>query len=348
MDRSATSVFFSVLTVLLIGFVMKVAQPVIITLLIAAFLAYIMDPLVSWLKRIGVPLWAAVLVSVVLYLAAFLVFGFVFYQSSTDFARTFPRYQEAFFTMLRHLVDRLQPSIGKVLQVNLVDELRKIRVAPIVLSAAGRLANLITRFVVIYLFSTLILLGKYGFTRKLLRSFPRKEAKRIAMVLVHIDRGLRRYIGIKSFVSMLVGVGSGVALAVFGVEFAIIFGFLTFILNFVPYLGSTIAVALPGLIALVQFGSLGRALWVVFALVVIQNAVAYVLEPRIVGQRLNLSIAIIFFSLLFWGWLWGAAGVLLAIPMTTSIKVVMQNIPSYRPFALLLERPSARRQTPPG
>jgi AI-2 transport protein TqsA len=114
------------------------------------------------------------------------------------------------------------------------------------------------------------------------------------------------------------------------------------VLNFIPYLGSTIAVILPVLISLIQFGSWTRPLWVLLALLAIQNLVAQVLEPRIVGSGLKISVPVVFFTLFFWGWLWGAAGVLLAVPMTTSLKIVMENVPGAHPFALLLERAPRR------
>jgi AI-2 transport protein TqsA len=163
------------------------------------------------------------------------------------------------------------------------------------------------------------------------------------LILRRIDSDLREYIGIKTLMSLFVGVGSGVILVLFGTEFAIILGFLTFLLNFIPYLGSAIAVALPPLIFLAQTQSLARVAWLIVCLVLIQNLIAQVVEPRTVGRRLNLSIVVVFFTLLFWGWLWGAPGVLLAIPMTTSLKIVMENIPSFRPFAMFLEKIPRRR-----
>ena len=126
-------------------------------------------------------------------------------------------------------------------------------------------------------------------------------------------------------------------------EFAIVLGFLTFVLNFIPYLGSLVAVILPVLIALVQFASVGKALWILLVLVILQNLVAQVLEPNLVGSALKIPIPVVFFSLFFWGWFWGTPGVLLAMPLMTSLKIVLADIPSLRPIALLLEKGPRRR-----
>jgi predicted PurR-regulated permease PerM len=184
--------------------------------------------------------------------------------------------------------------------------------------------------------------GKYGVARKLLRAFPHQRAKRIVLTLLHIDGDIRKYIGVKSLASLLVGAASGACLALFGVDFALLFGFLTFVLNFVPVIGSVIAVILPELVCLIQFGSWSRTLWLLLALLVLQNTVAYLFEPKVLGIRLKVSVPIVFLSLFFWGWLWGAPGILLALPLTTAVKIVMEDIPGLRPFALLLEKAPRR------
>ncbi len=344
MDRLITTNFLLSLIVLFIaGFILQFAQSIIITILIAALLAYIMDPLVALLKRIGVPLWLAVFITAVLFLSIFTGVGIIIYQSTLDFARAFPKYQQRFMKMLRDTLTRIQFITDSIGTANLLDELKSIPVGSIILSAVGSIAGFITDFFVVFLFSILILFGKYSLIRKLLRSFPRERGKRIAMILKHIDGGLGNYLGVKTFMSLIVGTVSGLCLFLFRVEFAILFGFLTFILNYIPYVGSIIAVIIPSLIALVQFGAFTKPLWIAFVLIIIQNAIGSLLEPKVMGERLNLSILVVFLSLLFWGWLWGAPGVLLAVPMTTSIKIVMENIPSYKSISLLLEKAPKRK-----
>ncbi len=343
MDRqNKIYILLTLIVIFLVGLTLKLAQPFIIIILIAVLLAYIMDPLVAFLKNLKIPLLISALITALIFLSVFFVFGIIIYRSMLDFAGKFPSYQLKLMSMITDILSKIHFEADEIIKKNFLDELKKIPIGSIVLSAAGSIMNFIKDFFVVFLYSLFILLGKYSLTRKLLRSFPRERGKRIAIILKHIDSGLRNYIGIKTLMSVSVGIGTGLILIFFKVEFAIILGFLTFILNFIPYLGSTIAVMLPPLIAIVQFGTFSRALWVLLALVVLQNLIGQVIEPRTVGHRLNLSITVVFFALLFWGWLWGAPGVLLAIPMTTSIKIVMENIPSYRPLALMLGRTGKR------
>jgi len=345
-DRRVTSnILLTLITILIAGVILRLARSVFIPVLIAAFLAYFMDPLVALLRRLRVPVVLAVVISGILFLGASSVFSYFLYNNTLDFARQIPRYQVAFVNMLTDVVERFQVLTGDFFELRVLDELKKIQIGSLVFSTVSSIANLVADFLLVFLFSLLILASKYTLTRKLLRSFPHKEAKRLVMVLLHIDKDLRKYVGIKSFVSMIIGTASGVALSLFQVEFAIVLGFLTFVLNFIPYLGSLVAVILPVLIALVQFASIGKALWILLVLVILQNLVAQILEPNLVGSGLKITIPVVFFALFFWGWFWGAPGVLLAIPLTTSLKIVLEDVPSLRPIALLLERGPRRRST---
>jgi predicted PurR-regulated permease PerM len=338
----ASNILLTIITVLLVGLVLRLARAVIIPLLVAGFLAYLMDPLVTLLRRLRLPVLASVTIAALLYLSVFLVFGWILYQSALDFARAFPRYQSGLVELFRDLLLRLQNALNTLIGLEPLEELQKLPVSSILLGTLRSLANGLLEFAIVFLFALMILAGKYGLARKLLRSFPHQRAKKIVMVLQRIDVDLRKYIGVKSLASLLVGLGTGGILALFHVDFAIVLGFLTFILNFIPYLGSIICLLLPFLLAVVQFGSLGRPLWILACLILTDNLVAYLFEPKVLGMRLNMSVPLIFLSLLLWGSLWGAPGVLLAVPLTTSLKIVMEDIPGLRPFALLLGKAPGR------
>jgi AI-2 transport protein TqsA len=342
--RVKSNILLTLITILIAGVILRLAHSVFIPVLIAAFLAYFLDPLVAFLRRLRVPVIVGVIIAGIVFLGASSVFGYVLYNNTLEFARKIPTYQVAFVNMLTDMVERFQVLTGGFFELRILDELKKIQIGSLVLSTVSSIANLVADFLLVFLFSLLILASKYTLTRKILRSFPRREAKRLVMVLVHIDKDLRKYVGIKSFVSMIIGASSGVALSLFHVEFAIVLGFLTFVLNFIPYLGSLVAVILPVLIALVQFASLTKALWILLVLVILQNLVAQVLEPTLVGSGLKIPIPVVFFALFFWGWFWGTPGVLLAIPLMTSIKIVLEDVPSLRPIAMLLEKGPRRRK----
>ncbi|GAI01366.1 unnamed protein product, partial [marine sediment metagenome] len=129
----------------------------IIRILIAVLLAYIMDPLVTLLRRSHIPLWLSVLISALFFLSIFLGFGIILYQSSLDFAREFPRYQVKFLGMIRDIFSKIQFAADEIIKTNLLEELKKIPAGSIVLSAISSIANFITDFIVVFLFSVLFL-----------------------------------------------------------------------------------------------------------------------------------------------------------------------------------------------
>jgi predicted PurR-regulated permease PerM len=198
-------------------------------------------------------------------------------------------------------------------------------------------------FAIVFFFSVLIVLGKYQFIRNIVRTFPRSRGSRVPITLSHIDRNLRRYLGVKAFVSFIAAGLEMVILLLFGVKFAVIWGLMTFLLNFIPSIGAIIATLLPTLFSLAQFSDPLTALWVFIAISSVHMTVGNILDPTLMGETLNLSLLVVFVSLFFWGWLWGPLGILLAVPMTATIKIILQNVPSTASYASFLEKTRGRR-----
>jgi predicted PurR-regulated permease PerM len=129
-----------------------------------------------------------------------------------------------------------------------------------------------------------------------------------------------------------------VVLSAFGVDFAVLFGFLTFLLNFIPSLGSIASIGLASIIAAFQFGSVFPALWILLLLVGLDAVISNFLEPKLMGQGLGLSPLVVLFSLFFWGWLWGIPGMILAVPLMAIIKIVCANVPALTSVAVIMSK----------
>ena len=157
--------------------------------------------------------------------------------------------------------------------------------------------------------------------------------------LVHnIDSQIQRYLAIKTVVSFFTGVFAMAVLMLFGLDFAILFGLLTFILNYIPNIGSFIATAFPVIIAIFQFETIWPAVWILVILVLIQQIMGAFVEPRLMGKGLDLSPLVILFFLFFWGWLWGIPGMILAVPIAAIVKIVISNIPELDFIAVFMSR----------
>ena len=146
---------------------------------------------------------------------------------------------------------------------------------------------------------------------------------------------IQHYMGIKTVISLATGLLIGIWVGVMGVEFAIFWGLVAFVLNFIPNLGSIIAAVPTTLLAMVQIG-VGRALLVALGYLVVNMVIGNFIEPPLLGRRLGLSTLVVVLSLVFWGWVWGPVGMLLSVPLTMVVKILLENTEEFRWVAVLL------------
>ena len=161
-----------------------------------------------------------------------------------------------------------------------------------------------------------------------------------ARLAFHIRRritdALRHYLGIKTGVSVLTGLLTAGLLTLLGLPYAALFGFIAFLLNYIPTIGSLTAVVFPSLLSLVYFDSLTPFLVISVGLGAIQFAIGNLVEPRLMGNSLNLSGLVIMLSLSLWGAIWGVTGMVLCVPLTVMVLILCAQFPASRPVAVLL------------
>jgi predicted PurR-regulated permease PerM len=181
-----------------------------------------------------------------------------------------------------------------------------------------------------------ILAERESFTKRLVNQLGRENAEPILKSLQQINNSVQQYLGLKTLISFLTGALVTIVLTIAGVDFALLWGVLTFILNFIPTIGSIVATLPPIAITLFQSASISKTLVIAILLLCIQFLVGNVLEPKLMGRGLNLSPLVVLFSLIFWGWLWGIPGMLLSIPLTAAIRIAMEQIEATKTVAVLI------------
>lgn len=310
---------------------MRAAAPLLVPLLVAVFLSMVVLPLVTELQRRKVPSWVAVLLTVLLVLIAMAGPGLVVQSTAVQFVEAAPRYQERFTQMMASARERLAEygietgEIGAALDPNLILDVVGFTVTGV--------AALLSSLVLVLLLMAFILLEAASFTRKLRRARALAEGQPDYLSVVPGE--VFRYLWIKTIISLGTGVLISVWVAVLGVDFAILWGFLAFLLNYIPNFGSILAAIPPVLLALIQLGP-GWALLVALGFLAVNLVMGNILEPMWMGRRLGLSPLVVLLSLVFWGWVWGPVGMLLSVPLTMVVKIVMENTAQLRWVALLL------------
>ena len=171
-----------------------------------------------------------------------------------------------------------------------------------------------------------------------LSSFRKKIRINSTSALIQVDQvvnNLNRYFAIKTVISFFTGVFITIAMTIVGVDFPILWGALAFLLNFIPNIGSIIAAIPAVLLALIQLGTL-EAIIVAVIFTIVNFTIGSIAEPKLMGKNLGLSTLIIFVSLVFWGWVLGTVGMLLSIPLTMTLKIILDSRKSTRWIGVMI------------
>jgi len=329
-------VFLGILVVIMLGGVLYLTSSIVLPFMVALFLAYLLDPLVRFLTYCRVPLALAVCFALLVTFVFLGLMGMLFYASAQSFVREYPTYEPKLHTLVTTLTSRLEVASLSWQLSDLSQELSSTSVVRAALASVGTFVTFLGHLLLVLLFMVFILLGQQRLPQRLHRAFGEEQAQRITLVLQRITRQVQTYLGTKALLSLVSGVLVSLCLIILQVDFAVLWGALAFMLNFVPYVGAPVAVIPPVLMAILKFDTLMPAVWVVVLMALIHVVLGGFVEPRLIGRSLHLSPLLVVLSLLFWGWLWGVVGTILAVPIMATIKIVCENLPSLRFLSALM------------
>ena len=199
------------------------------------------------------------------------------------------------------------------------------------------LRGMVQNTIVVLLYVVFIFLEDSNFPAKLHGMFPRPQQYLRVMVLIQkIEKSVANYIGLKTLVNLISAVISFIVLLIIGVDTPVFWAFLVFLLNFIPLIGLFISVLLPAAFCLVQFGSFSPCIATLISLGTVQFIVGNILEPKIMGNSLNISPLVAIIALALWGTIWGITGMFLSVPITVIMIIVFSQFAKTRPIAILL------------
>ena len=328
-------VFLGIMVVIMLGGVLYLMSSIVLPFMVALFLAYVLDPLVRFLKYFRVPLALAVCFPLLVTFVFLGLMGMLFYASAQSFVSEYPTYEPKLRALVTTLTSRLEVA-SLSWQLDLSQQLSSASVARTALASVGTFVTFLGHLLLVLLFMVFILLGQQRLPQRLHRAFGEEQAQRITLVLQRITRQVQTYLGTKALLSLVTGVLVNLCLLILQIDFAVLWSALAFMLNFIPHVGAPLATIPPVLVAILKFDTLMPAVWVIVSVTVIHVVLGYFLEPRLMGRSLHLSPLLVVLSLLFWGWLWGIVGTLLAVPIMATIKIICENLPSLRFLSALM------------
>lgn len=347
---------------------LRAASSIMVPFLVAVFIAAISLPVLTWLQR-HLPMIVAVLGTILMDLLVIALAGYLVGSTANQVAGEMGEIQSTLTEWIRDGSDWLEergvpvaswladstadgtgdgaaavdPESPDAAQAALDGGDDSLSLALFSRFEPGFLVDFVNRtlrtttaalssFLVISLIVIFTLFEAASFGPKVRAAFGSAGAEaRFARAMHEIQH----YMGIKTVISLVTGLLIGIWVGVMGVEFAVFWGLVAFVLNFIPNLGSIIAAVPTTLLAMVQIG-VGRALLVALGYLVVNMVIGNFIEPPLLGRRLGLSTLVVVLSLVFWGWVWGPVGMLLSVPLTMVVKILLENTEEFRWVAVLL------------
>jgi AI-2 transport protein TqsA len=338
MDNIAKQTTKAPVLLILAGFIivvagMKAASSILVPFFLAVFIAVICAPPLFWLQRKGVPKVLALILILVAILFVGLLFGALIVPSLNDFLSSLPDYQGRLSTYIATLMGWLREKGVNIPAEEISGALHPGWVMILAGGIFAALSSVLTHGFLILLTVVFILLEAADLPKKL--RVVLKNPERSISTIEKFSRSAKRYLVIKTLLSAAVGLVIWLWLLILGVDYPVLWGTLSFLLNFIPNIGAILAALPVALLALVQLG-VGSALLTVLGFVVVHIVVGNIIEPKLTGRGLSLSALVVFLSLVFWGWVLGPIGMILSVPMTSLVTIALESYEETRGLAFML------------
>jgi len=329
---------------LIVGWVLHIGQDIFIPIIFGVLVGFVIIGMTRMLAKVPVLgprlsiqmryIVAALIMAVGLVSVVWLLFANV--GRAVALA---PQYQDSLLNSIQSLAVTLglesEPSWKSLRQ----QFLAQVSIQRLVGGTLGSVLSIVATLIVVFLYVAFLLVEQRSFAAKIQNiSDDPGQVAFIRQMITNVNGKIGTYLALKTLLSVVLGILSWAIMAFFGMEFAVFWGVLIALLNYVPYIGSFLSVFLPAVFAILQFGNLNSVLAVMVPLSIVQFANGNFLDPYLMGNSLNLSPFVILVSLTVWSALWGIPGAFLAVPMTAVMVMIFAEFPGTRPFAVLLSR----------
>ena len=341
--RFASASFFVMLFIaIIIAFaVFKIAASVLIPLAIALMLSIVIEPLIIVLnKRLHLPKFLCIILIMLGALVAIASIGTLLVNSFRTILTQYPRYESRFLIIYETIASMFNLPFNEDISLfkNLWDQaVVRSFVQNITLSLSSTIFQFLKDTLVVFLFIFFFLSEMRFFRDKLKAALADIMPNSFISAFTDVVAQIARYISVKFYISLLTGILVYLGTLLIGLDFPVIWGFIAFVLNFIPTFGSIISGILTSVFALVQFWpEPAPVILTVLLMLGVNMILGNIVEPKIQGRNLGLSPFVIIVSLSVWGWIWGFAGMVLAVPIMVVIKIICENIEILHPVSILL------------
>lgn len=328
---------------ILILYLMRELSNLFIPLFFALFFAILFQPLVSLFRRF-LSLNASIALTALTTIVAFFFIGYGLYNAIQALVDNSESILESISNDLRPFVNSYTSYFGITFKKGeLRDAVAEVLQSGSFWSASGSFVSTISGMsasllmTILYFAGLLGAIAQYDKTITYLIGETTNKEKTIR-TFNRIKNSVSTYIKVKTVVSLITGVGIGLVCWFFGIEYAVLWGFLAFVLNYIPYVGSLISIVPPLVLSIIDSSSVGQVLIIFACLEGVHLLMGNVIEPKFMGDTFSINTVSVLFGFVFWAFMWGTAGMLLAVPLTFMCKVAMENMSQAQVIVRLMNK----------
>jgi AI-2 transport protein TqsA len=322
-------------------FVLKELQSILLPFFLAVIISFLFEPYYEWLKSKKIPGAVSLIIVIVTILIIANITSVFVITSVNAFTKEIPKYTEK----SKNIIDSITVSLNnwgffnQYLKESF--DLSKLvngeSITAVATNFFSGIVSLFGNFVLIIIY-VIFLLSEFGSIRKrVLKAFSSERSRKIADTLTDIFKDVKKYVVGKTLINLSYGTIVTIILWAFGVDFCLVWGFLAFLMAFIPNIGSLISTILPFLTSVIQFdGDFTKPVIILILMIASANLIGNIVEPKILGDKLNLSPILLLLSLIFWGYLWGLVGMILSVPIMSMIKIILGKFEQTKPISILM------------
>lgn len=336
--------FLGFITIVLSVYILIALKGILVPITIAIFLTFFFHPILNFLNlKLKIPKSIALLLILIFNFGVFYLLGLLIASNVLGFSQKAEFYAQNLGTFLGSLLQPFNITLAEFadylnVQLETFDTtsvMREVFNTGILQSIFSSFSSMLGDFVIVMMFWIFMIMGKDKFDDRLRLAFT-KNPTYVDDNMKAINQQLQSYILYKTLISFITGASFTLILLVYNVDFALFWGFLAFLLNFIPNIGSLLATVFPIIISLLEYGLGFTTISLVGLLVAVQFILGNIVEPKFLGEKMDLSPVFVLFSLFFWGWVWGIVGMFLAVPIAAMVKIFCSNLEPLQPIAVLI------------
>lgn len=326
--------------IVLVFYLLTILSSILIPFVLAFLFASIFQPLIILLRRWKIPIW--IIVPFITAFTLMVIFGLsnIIYSTVVDIISNKDFLITRINLKLDEIFQWLREMFGIRLNTRIINkELKNIfdaeTISSIVQNFASVLGSFTGSFIMFALYYIFLLIGM-GKYKDYFNYVAGKEESNLLKYYERIQKSIFSYMLWKTLINLIAAVYVYLVCQFFDIPFSLFWGFLTWLLLYIPTIGSILAVLMPALMAFVQFDSIAEVLVFLAIVIVFLFLFGNLVEPKVLGSQLRLNTLVVIFGLVFWGYIWGIPGMLLSIPMMVILKIIFEHIPSFQVFARMM------------